>query len=128
MTVTYFVVAASIPLLLTVKPPTQPYLFAIIFGFAMGADYMLIPLMAAEQFGVNTLSRAMAILLPLNTIGQTWLPQLVSILRQHYGSYTGPMAVVFGIAMIGAVAIAALPRHATLSAAPSEPGLNRRVN
>jgi MFS family permease len=128
MTVTYFVVAASIPLLLTVKPPTQPYLFAIIFGFAMGADYMLIPLMAAEQFGVNTLSRAMAILLPLNTIGQTWLPQLVSILRQHYGSYTGPMAVVFGIAMIGAVAIAALPRHAAPAPALSEPGLNRRVN
>jgi MFS family permease len=109
MTVTYFVVAASIPLLLTVKPPTQPYLFATIFGFAMGADYMLIPLMAAEQFGVNTLSRAMAILLPLNTIGQTWLPQLVSILRQHYGSYTAPMTFVFVIAMIGALAIVALP-------------------
>src|SRR5271157_809756 len=123
MTVTYFVVAASIPLLLTVKPPTQPYLFAIVFGFAMGADYMLIPLMAAEQFGVNTLSRAMAILLPLNTIGQTWCPQLVSILRQHYGSYTGPMAFVFGIAMIGAVAIAALPRYATLPPAAAEHGL-----
>ncbi len=27
-------------------------------GFAMGADYMLIPLMAAEQFGVNSLARA----------------------------------------------------------------------
>ena len=31
----------------------------------MGADYMLIPLMAAEQFGVNTLARAMAIILPV---------------------------------------------------------------
>jgi MFS family permease len=126
MTVTYFVVAASIPLLLTVKPPAQPYLFAIIFGFAMGADYMLIPLMAAEQFGVNSLSRAMAILLPLNTIGQTWLPQLVSVLRQHYGSYTLPMSFVFAIAMIGAIAIAALPRHAAFSqhSAKLKPGSN----
>ncbi len=128
MTVTYFVVAASIPLLLTVKPPTQPYLFAIVFGFAMGADYMLIPLMAAEQFGVNTLSRAMAILLPLNTIGQTWCPQLVSVLRQHYGSYTGPMAFVFGIAMIGAIAIAALPRRPTVPRAVSGPDPKRPVN
>ncbi len=40
----------------------------------MGADYMLIPLMAAEQFGVNSLARAMAIILPVNTIGQTWFP------------------------------------------------------
>jgi MFS family permease len=128
MTVTYFVVAASIPLLLTVKPPTHPYLFAIVFGFAMGADYMLIPLMAAEQFGVNTLSRAMAILLPLNTIGQTWCPQLVSILRQHYGSYSGPMAFVFGIAMAGAIAIAALPRRAEISGTAAEPRSSVPVN
>jgi len=41
----------------------------------MGADYMLIPLMAAQQFGVNSLARSMAIILPVNTIGQTWVPQ-----------------------------------------------------
>jgi hypothetical protein len=82
--------------------------------------------MAAEQFGVNSLSRAMAILLPLNTIGQTWLPQLVSILRQHYGSYTVPMSFVFAIAMVGAIAIAALPRHAALPvhAGPMRPASN----
>ena len=57
----------------------------------MGADYILIPLMAAEQFGVNTLARAMGIILPLNTIGQTWCPYLVSVLRQHYGNYVAAM-------------------------------------
>jgi MFS family permease len=111
MTLTYFLVAGTIPLLLSVKPPTQPYLFGIVFGLAMGADYMLIPLMAAEQFGVNTLARAMAIILPVNTIGQTWCPYLVSSLREHYGNYLLPMAIVFGIAMLGALAIAGLPRH-----------------
>src|SRR5262249_33537767 len=61
MTLTYFLVAATIPVLLLVKPDQGEYLyvFAILFGFGMGADYMLIPLMAAEQFGVNTLARAM---------------------------------------------------------------------
>ncbi len=109
MTVTYFIVAATIPLLLAVRPPHQPYAFAIIFGFAMGADYMLIPLMAAEQFGVNTLSRAMAIILPVNTIGQTWFPYAVSGMREHFGNYLAPMTVVFAVAMVGAVAIATLP-------------------
>ena len=67
--------------------------------------------MAAEQFGVNTLGRAMAIILPVNTIGQTWCPFLIARLREHYGSYTLPMGVVFGIAMLGAVAIAVLPHR-----------------
>ncbi len=109
MTATYFIVAASIPLLLSVKPSGNPYLFAIVFGFAMGADYMLIPLMAAKQFGVNSLARAMAVILPVNTIGQTWVPLGVSILRERFGSYAVPMEVVLAVAAIGAVAILMLP-------------------
>jgi MFS family permease len=115
MTATYVVVAASVLLLLSIRPGNNAslYLFSIVFGFSMGADYILIPLMAAEQFGVNTLARAMGIILPLNTIGQTWCPYLVSVLRQHYGSYVAAMVVVFGIAVIGALAIAVIPRSGT---------------
>lgn len=114
MAATYFVVGLCVPLLLAVRPDYAASLpvFAVIFGFSMGADYILIPLMAAEQFGVNTLARAMGIILPLNTIGQTWCPYLVSVLRQHSGSYLVPLAVVFAISMLGACAIALLPRHA----------------
>jgi MFS family permease len=114
MTATYFVVSATIPLLLFVRPPKNPIAFAIVFGLAMGADYMLIPLMAAEQFGVNSLARAMAIILPANTIGQTWFPQLVSILREHYGNYTTPLTYIFLLAMLGALAIAILPKYSPL--------------
>jgi predicted MFS family arabinose efflux permease len=117
MTTTFIAVAICIPLLLSVKPerPASIPVFAIAFGFAMGADYILIPLMAAEQFGVNSLARAMAVILPLNTIGQTWCPYLVSILRQQWGNYASPMMVVFGIAMLGAVSIALLPRRRTIA-------------
>ena len=59
--------------------------------------------MAAEQFGVNTLARAMAVILPANTLGQTWLPYFVSALREHFGSYQVPMLVIFAIAMLGAL-------------------------
>jgi MFS family permease len=113
MAATFALVASSIPSLLLVRPhhETLLYLFAVVFGFGLGADYMLIPLMAAEQFGINSLSRAMAIILPVNTIGQTWLPYFVSILRDHLGSYFGAMGVVLVIALAGAVAIVMLPKR-----------------
>jgi len=111
MTATYFLVAATIPMLLTVSPSRSPVMFAVLFGFGMGADYMLIPLMAAEQFGVNTLARAMALILPVNTIGQTWFPYFVSILRERFGSYERAMYAVFAVSVIGALAILLLPRH-----------------
>jgi MFS family permease len=132
MTATYFIVSATIPLLLMVRPPDNPttavtdpfgnheILFAVVFGFAMGADYMLIPLMAAEQFGVNSLARAMAVILPANTIGQTWFPQLVSILREHYGAYGAPMAWVFTLSILGAIAIAILPKQRPKAMPPLE--------
>lgn len=111
MTVTYFLTAATIPILLWVRPPETPWLFAILFGFGMGADYMLIPLMAADQFGVNSLARCMAIILPVNTIGQTWFPYFVAYLREHSADYMFPMYTVFALAMLGAVAVGIMPRR-----------------
>jgi len=78
-------------------------------NFTTWKDYMLIPLMAAEQFGVNTLARAMAIILPANTIGQTWLPFFVSALRERLGNYVALTAAVFAIAMLGVLAVAFIP-------------------
>jgi hypothetical protein len=106
---TYFLVAATVPVLLLVAPPGTPWMFSLLFGLAMGADYMLIPLMAAKQFGVNTLARAMAVILPVNTIGQTWFPYLVARLREASPDYTIPLFTVFGLAMVGALAIFLLP-------------------
>jgi MFS family permease len=126
MTATYVLVAATIPILLIVRPSSEVYIyvFAILFGFGMGADYMLIPLMAAEQFGVNSLARAMAIILPVNTIGQTWFPYFVSVLRDHAPNYTAAMGAVLAVAAIGALAIGILPRHkevgeSSLAASPA---------
>lgn len=113
MTATYMMVALTIPVMLLVRPGQEYslYIFAILFGFGMGADYMLIPLMAAEQFGVNTLARSMAIILPTDTIGQTWFPYAVARLRDHFGDYNHALMIVFALAFIGAIAIALLPRH-----------------
>jgi hypothetical protein len=76
----------------------------------MGADYMLIPLMAADRFGVNSLARAMAIILPADTLGQTWFPYIIAKLRENTGSYGPALQVLFVLAAIGALAILLLPR------------------
>ncbi len=112
MLATYALVAGTIPLLLLVTPSNESmvYVFSILFGFGMGADYMLIPLMAAETFGVNSLARAMSIILPADTLGQTWFPFFISKLRVMFGSYGPALNIVFGIAAIGAFAILLLPR------------------
>ncbi len=117
MTATYFIVAATIPILLTVRPQGSPVIFALLFGFGMGADYLLIPLMAAEQFGVNSLARALAVILPINLIGQTWLPYFVSILREWSGSYEVAMGAVFAVSALGALAIMVLPRRRAMEEA-----------
>lgn len=111
MAVTYFLVAFTIPLLLLVRPEQESYLYAfsILFGFGMGADYMLIPMMAADRFGVNTLARAMAVILPADTIGQTWCPYAVSWLHDLLGGYDKALYAVFVLSLIGAVAIVLLP-------------------
>ena len=83
MVVTYFLVAGAIPLLLRAAPPDTPYVFAVIFGFGLGADYMLIPLMAAELFGVKSLARTMSIIQPIDSFGQTMFPYLIAHLRQY---------------------------------------------
>ena len=114
MLATYAIVALAIPTLFLVKPEQTVfvYLFALVFGFAMGADYMLIPLMAADQFGLSTLGKAMSAILPTDTINQFWFPRLVSTLRTAWGGYGSALWAVFGMAAFGAAAIALLPKHA----------------
>jgi sugar phosphate permease len=115
MLATYLVVAVAIPTLFLVKPQSTSfvYIFALVFGFAMGADYMLIPLMAADQFGLATLARAMSAILPTDTISQFWFPFFVAKLRDWLaGDYRMAMMAVFATAFIGAIFIGLLPRHA----------------
>lgn len=116
MLVTYLIVAVAIPSLFLVRPESEGYvyLFALVFGFAMGADYMLIPLMAADQFGLNSLARAMSAILPTDTISQFWFPNFIARLRDLFfmGDYHSAMLAVFATAFIGAMAIAGLRRQA----------------
>lgn len=107
----YALVAIAIPMLFLVTPerPWLAFPFAVAFGFAMGADYMLIPLMAADLFGLRSLGRAMSAILPADTVTQFWFPNLIAHLRAAWGSYGSALWVSCLMAGLGAVAIAALP-------------------
>jgi MFS family permease len=109
----YAVVAVAIPLLFLVRPsqPNFVYLFSIVFGFAMGADYMLIPLMAADLFGLRSLGRAMSAILPSDTVTQFWFPNLIAQLRAAWGGYGSALWVSCGMAALGALAIAGLRKN-----------------
>lgn len=113
MLVTYVIVALAIPLLFLVTPdqPNMVYLFAVVFGLAMGAAYMLIPLMAADQFGLPSLGKAMSAILPSDTIAQFWNPRFIASLATRMSGYAQALWVVFGLAALGALAIALLPRQ-----------------
>ena len=112
MMVTYFMVAGTIPMITMVRPeqPEYMYFFAILFGFGMGADYMLIPLMAAEQFGVTSLARAMGIILPADTLGQAWAPYSIGWLHDKFGSYSTALNAIFILSVTCAIAISLLPK------------------
>ena len=109
MVVIYLLVAFSIPLLFRHTPARVPWLFAILFGFGMGADYMMIPLVASEQFGLASLARVMAFILPADTVGQACVPYLVARLREGSADYHRGLSVVFALALAGAVAILLIP-------------------
>jgi len=117
----YGIVAAAIPMLFLVRPeqPDYVYAFAIVFGFAMGADYMLIPLMAADLFGVRSLGRAMSAIVPSDTVGQYWFPNLIAQLRAAWGGYGSALWVSCVIAAAGAACIAVLPHRRRNEPAPA---------
>jgi sugar phosphate permease len=116
MLLVYVIVAASIPLM--VFAPTPPLLkaFAFLFGIGLGGDYMIIPLMAAELFGLRVMGRVMGVVLAADGVAEAVMPLAVATLRDHYGSYTRGFLLLVVLAAAGAVAVALLPRGARASA------------
>src|ERR1044071_5217800 len=82
MLLIYLLVATSIPVLFFASTPGAIYLFAIIFGIGLGGDYMIIPLMAAELFGVKVMGRLMGVILTADGVAEATVPML-EIGRAH---------------------------------------------
>lgn len=110
MLLIYLLVAVAIPLLFYADKPGIIYLFAFVFGVALGGDYMIIPLMTAELFGVKNLGIVMSVILTSDVIADALSPMLVGWIRDHTGSYVTAFSWLIVLALAGFIAIAFLPR------------------
>jgi sugar phosphate permease len=133
MLLIYLLVAAAIPLLVFVSGASggpgapraaapggaTPYLFAAIFGLGLGGEYLIIPLMAGELFGVGVLGRVMGIVLTADGVAEATAPMLVGYLRDRTGSYNGGFMLLVAIAFVGAGAVSLLPGAPRARAAQS---------
>ena len=106
----YSIVAISIPMLVYAPTPATLKICAFLFGIGLGGDYMIIPLMAAELYGVAILGRVMGIVLTADSVSESLVPMLVASMRDSTGSYTSGFLVLVVLAAIGAAAVALLPR------------------
>jgi len=110
MLLIYLLVVAAIPLLLLPGARGAIYLFAVVFGLGLGGEYMVIPLMAGELFGVRVLGRTMGVILTGDGIAEATAPWVVGRMHDATGSYTTGFLTLIGLAVAGAIAVACLPR------------------
>lgn len=111
MLLIYLLIAAAIPLLFLAESRAAMYGFAVIFGLGLGGEYMIIPLMAAELFGVRVLGRLLGVILTADGVAEATSPMLIGYLRDATGTYHAGFLVLIGIALAGTAAIACLPRR-----------------
>lgn len=114
MIIIYSIVALSIPLLYFATTPGVIYVFAIIFGIGLGGDYMIIPLMAAELFGVRVMGRVMGLILTGDGLAEALAPLMVGYLRDVTGSYANGFSALIVLAVIGVIAVILTPRKVEL--------------
>ena len=119
MILIYTLIAGSIPLLFFAETTAALYAFAVIFGVGLGGEYMIIPLMAAELFGVRVLGRLMGVILTADGVAEATFPMLVGYLRDTTGSYRTGFVVLIALALAGTVAVAFLPRRGAHLPEPS---------
>jgi MFS family permease len=110
MMLIYAIVAAAIPPLFYAPTPSLLLVCAFIFGVGLGGDYMIIPLMAAEMYGVAIMGRVMGVVLTADSVSEAVVPMIVAGLRDRTGSYTNGFLVLLGLAALGALAVSFLPR------------------
>ena len=111
MLLVYVIVAATIPPLFYVSTPAALSVCAFLFGVGLGGDYMIIPLMAAEMYGVAIMGRVMGVVLTADSVAEALVPMIVAGIRDRTGSYSGGFMLLVTLAAIGAAAVTMLPRR-----------------
>ena len=111
MLLIYSLVAVAIPFLFFASSSGAMYCFAILFGIGLGGDFMIIPLMTAEIFGLEVLGTLLGVILTTDGIAEATAPWLVGHIRDVTGSYNAGFSGLIAIALLGALVAAALPKR-----------------
>ncbi len=109
MLLTYMLVACGIPLLFLGKTHAAVNMSAGVFGIGLGGDYMIIPLIAAQIFGIRALGKLLGVILTAGGVAEALSPWLVGWLRDNTGNYFASCIVLIGFALLGAIAVLTLP-------------------
>jgi len=108
----YCLMALCIPSLFLARFPVATWGFALAFGFTMGADYMLIPLVIAECFGLRSLGKLLALTIMGYSLGQWLAPWLAGRIFDAYHSYDLVWGLMTVAGLLGSVSIYAVsPRR-----------------
>ena len=110
MILIYLMVASAISLLLLPEFSGKIFVFAVIYGIGLGGDYMIIPLMAGDLFGIRMLGRIMGIILVADGISESLLPMLVGAMYDGTGNYMLSFIVLICVGLTGAIIISFLPK------------------
>ncbi len=113
MLLIYVIVAVAVPTIFWSATPASLRLAAVLFGIGLGGDYMIIPLMAAELYGVPVLGRVMGVVLTADGVAEALAPMAVATIRDRQGTYEGGFLLLMALAAIGWLAVAFLPARPT---------------
>jgi MFS family permease len=102
MALFYLLIGASILIIGMTHEPIAIWTFAIIFGFSMGADYMLIPLVVAECFGARSLGKLLALIIMGYSLGQWGAPWIAGAIFDARHSYELAWKIMAGAGVVGA--------------------------
>jgi sugar phosphate permease len=108
MALFYLALGLTIPLLFAARQPAAVWTFALLYGFAMGADYMLIPLVTADCFGLSALGKILSLIIMGYSIGQWFAPWLTGRIFDTRHSYNLAWIIMSVAAVIGALLIYAV--------------------
>jgi MFS family permease len=108
MALFYGTLSVSILLLNFAHYPAVIWVFVAVFGFSMGADYMLIPLVAAECFGTVSLGKLLAIIIMGYSLGQWGAPWIAGRIFDARHSYQLAWNIMAVAGLLGGAAIFAV--------------------
>jgi MFS family permease len=113
MAVCYLFLGASILLLGAAHHLIAVWAFALVFGFSMGADYMLIPLVTAECFGTASLGKLLALIIMGYSLGQWGAPWIAGKVFDARHSYDLVWKIMAALGLLGAIAVYAISPNRT---------------